>query len=393
MKKLFTLLCLALTSAAVFAQDAYDPNEHTAFVSGTANLCAVNEKGQGWQASDEMTYDSEAGLWKITLAAKDTKVIEFKIVYDGEWYGDESGNNYQFQVSEASDVLITFDPNTLLATYDGDKVKEYDPNAIEYVVAAGSAALLNGKDWTVDAEENKLTEIEAGYYELELKGVAAGTYEFKFAANGAWATQWGAVDGLNVLENGVTVPAQGGSNPPNFKFTLDKGYTYDVTLTLDNMDSANPKVSAAWTQAGTADITDDIYSIAGTMNDWNQADVATEMTKGTDGTYSYTFTALAAGNYEFKVVVNHDWGVCYGGAACGQESDNACFSLTETSDVTITFDPSATSLSWETVANDTDAIQSVNVEKANGAIYNIAGQRVSKATRGLYIINGKKVLK
>ena len=39
-----------------------------------------------------------------------------------------------------------------------------------------------------------------------------------------------------------------------------------------------------------------------------------------------------------------------------------------------------------------DAITSVSADKAkNGAIYNIAGQRVSKATKGVYVVDGKKV--
>ena len=42
-----------------------------------------------------------------------------------------------------------------------------------------------------------------------------------------------------------------------------------------------------------------------------------------------------------------------------------------------------------------DATGIANVEKAveNGAIYNLAGQRVNKAQKGIYIINGKKILK
>ena len=34
-----------------------------------------------------------------------------------------------------------------------------------------------------------------------------------------------------------------------------------------------------------------------------------------------------------------------------------------------------------------------NLNLNEGAIYNIAGQRVNKAQKGIYIINGKKVLK
>ena len=43
-------------------------------------------------------------------------------------------------------------------------------------------------------------------------------------------------------------------------------------------------------------------------------------------------------------------------------------------------------------AEDVTAIKSVETVKADGAIYNLAGQQVKKAQKGLYIINGKKVV-
>jgi hypothetical protein len=41
---------------------------------------------------------------------------------------------------------------------------------------------------------------------------------------------------------------------------------------------------------------------------------------------------------------------------------------------------------------NTDAIQSIEAESEQGAIYNLAGQRVSKATKGIFIKNGRKVV-
>ena len=42
-----------------------------------------------------------------------------------------------------------------------------------------------------------------------------------------------------------------------------------------------------------------------------------------------------------------------------------------------------------------DAINSIEAEQQNadGAIYDLSGRRVSKTTKGIYIINGKKVIK
>ena len=42
-------------------------------------------------------------------------------------------------------------------------------------------------------------------------------------------------------------------------------------------------------------------------------------------------------------------------------------------------------------SGDQDAINGVKVNTVNGAIYNIAGQRVSKAQKGIYIQDGRKV--
>ena len=44
-----------------------------------------------------------------------------------------------------------------------------------------------------------------------------------------------------------------------------------------------------------------------------------------------------------------------------------------------------------TESGDPDAIKSLDGNTTNGAIYNIAGQRVSKAQNGIYVVDGKKV--
>jgi hypothetical protein len=45
-----------------------------------------------------------------------------------------------------------------------------------------------------------------------------------------------------------------------------------------------------------------------------------------------------------------------------------------------------------TLALSGDAINSISAEQTkSGVIYNMAGQRVSKATKGIFIVDGKKV--
>ena len=44
-------------------------------------------------------------------------------------------------------------------------------------------------------------------------------------------------------------------------------------------------------------------------------------------------------------------------------------------------------------ADEETAIESVEAETANEEIFDLSGRKVSKAVKGLYIINGKKVVK
>jgi hypothetical protein len=43
--------------------------------------------------------------------------------------------------------------------------------------------------------------------------------------------------------------------------------------------------------------------------------------------------------------------------------------------------------------DDATGIQTIENEAENGAIYNLAGQRINKMQKGINIVNGKKILK
>ena len=54
--------------------------------------------------------------------------------------------------------------------------------------------------------------------------------------------------------------------------------------------------------------------------------------------------------------------------------------------------PGARALTFE-FDDNTTAIEAVKTQKiANGEYFNLAGQRVAQPTKGLYIVNGKKVI-
>lgn len=82
------------------------------------------------------------------------------------------------------------------------------------------------------------------------------------------------------------------------------------------------------------------YYVAGVStlcgNEWKQADPENAMTQQPNGTWTITYTNVAAGIYEFKVTDETSW---YGPAV-----GNWQISTAATSDITLTFDPSNNSI-------------------------------------------------
>ena len=139
-----------------------------------------------------------------------------------------------------------------------------------------------------------------------------------------------------------------------------------------------------------------VYSVIGTIvGNW---DTDTDMEKQDDGTYKAVIEDVAAGTYEFKIRVDASWDENYGPEEADQsegvgvqDGKNLVIKVEEAgSTITITFDPE-TKMIIAKVTN-ADGISTVKVIDANGAIYNVAGQKVSNSYKGLVIKNGKKYI-
>ena len=84
--------------------------------------------------------------------------------------------------------------------------------------------------------------------------------------------------------------------------------------------------------------TSSVWYVAGTMNGWNCADSAYQMTDNGDGTFSFTLS-LTAGDHALKVT-NGTWDVCFGKE--GGTDGNYEFSLAADGDVTVNYDGNGT---------------------------------------------------
>ena len=165
----------------------------------------------------------------------------------------------------------------------------------------------------------------------------------------------------------------------NYSFSVDETAKYKVTITFN---ATSKEITVNKVKTGEAEVVSHTYSVIGTINgNW---DNDTEMTKGDDGLYKAVFENVAKGSYKFKVRVDHDWSVSYPSSDYELTVDN------DGSTVTVTFDEATKEVNATVEA--ASGITAVKAAQQNGAIYNLAGQKVDAGYKGLVIMNGKKVI-
>lgn len=181
-------------------------------------------------------------------------------------------------------------------------------------------------------------------------------YEFKVVKGHAWGEEY---------------PSQ------NYSFDVDETAKYKVTITFN---AETKDIEADVVKTGEAEAAEHIYSVIGTINgNW---DVDTDMTKGADGLFAAVFEGVKAGDYKFKVRVDHDWSVAYPSSDYALKVDN------DDSTVTITFNEDTKEVNATVAAGTGIQVVKALTEVLN--IYNLAGQRVDANYKGVVIVNGQK---
>ena len=306
-------------------------------VAGEAGLC-----GSAWMPEDinnMMTDEDADGIYTITYTNVAAGSYQFKVTdgtWNNSWGGDGPDGNYLLTLTVDGDVTINFNTaDNSIEVIGADPVPPVkEPLVINSVHVAGMAD-LTGADW--DPTANQMVE-ENGIYVITFENVAAGTYEFKFAANGGWDINWATGEAMesgneytvwfNAMGNSsVVIPADGA--------------TVIMMLDLKNMDpiTGEGALAALVIEGGEIPepgpepepepITGTFY-VAGDFNGWNEKDEAYLMAEA-DGIYTITF-AVAAGNHELKVT-DGTWD-----NAWGKDGGNYGFYKAEDGEVTVTFD-------------------------------------------------------
>ncbi len=358
--------------------------------------------------TDVMTKQADGTyVWKKNEVTLPAKWIDLKVVArNGEnvvkWFGNQdNGENVGLNINETGEgiyyVTVNFNGNYVTATAEQKGIYTV---AGCYLVGETENDSFFGEKWNPAYTANDMTRNDEGIYELKFTDIElteAGTIKYKVTQDHGWTTAYPQKDATWGVNEAGTYDITFTFNPTTKavgcnlaikKEISEAGYaTYYSSYGLD--------FAAAGLSAYIAKINEKVASFDPIDNAPANTGV---LLKGAKGTYklpivtsttdvtdnaflgSVASTQIPAGSF---VLMN-------GGQGVGFYKTNAEFTLTAN---TAYLSALPTPARFIALDGETTAIEGIAAEKTNnGEVYNLQGQRVVKAQKGLYIVNGKKVL-
>jgi len=352
--------------------------------------------------TDVMTKQNDGTyVWENNEVVLPAKWIDLKVIArDGEnvikWYGNNEGGNVGLNINETGEgiynVTVTFNGSTVTAT------AEKQPTATIYFVNANDWPAANIKVWVWNDSHNytggdwsnQPTMTPTGE-QIDGKDVYSwSTYELNptpkyviISNNGSYTDRTGD----QPFVNGATYRPDGTSTVTKTIGTA--GYaTFYCSSALDFSESgltayiakkdANNKVTF---EAVTTVPANTGVLLKGAAGEYTINTVASSETNVVDNVFVGVLadTKVAAGIF---VLMNGDLGV-------GFYETKKEFTV----GANTAYIPAIAGARSFIALDEATAIEGVAAEKVgNGEIYNLQGQRVVKAQKGLYIIDGKKVM-
>ncbi len=407
------------------------------------------DEDDGWSMAKKMTQDGEdASIWTlkyntyITVEGDQLK-LEYKAAADKAWdfaIPQEGNNDYIFY--ESGQYNLTFTANveekTLTLVAEKEQAPAFAENAIYawqsptgYVYEQGGTATgegninvandkyyairLNGKnDYSTDfvtielGENNKLhAGDQVAITAFRNKNEAGKASGAKLRFNDEAKTTLNIGDGLafNNINTAEAVATEYGE--PNTITAVvpeaaDGATTIELTRSSTNTNLFITKIEIThepvYTLVGSFRYgEEEVASFFGTT--WDIEAAANELAKQDDGTYTISYTDVefpaATGAIFYKVVKDHSWDVNWGFG--DQDADYQVNDVKRVNKITFTFNPNEALPNGFNLTCEFDgittAIATVGSGEAAKAMFNLAGQRVKSAQKGLYIVGGKKVVK
>lgn len=242
-----------------------------------------------WAGVDQTMYitDALSEVTSISGVVVTGNIYKFEIpagtyvslyIQRGTW--NKTGN-IALAGTDAYDYISAFAENSSTVTWS---VYEPSPVPVADVYTIAGAPTLLGSEWDVNDENNNMTDLGDGTYQLVKENVtlAAGDYEYKAVKNHAWS--W-------------SVP-QSGNNTLN----ISESGVYNVTFIL------NPE---ATTLTANAELQHPVVvlptiAIAGAFNGWSATNLVLTPAEN-ELTASGKIDLTLSSETEFKVINNGNW--------------------------------------------------------------------------------------
>ena len=354
--------------------------------------------------------------WDPAIKINGLGVLKFPVYKDCKYLVNANGSKITaigFAFSTEDNVLIQ----------SGDVVIYKGESAAEPVKKVYSVIGTLVGNWDVDTD----MELVNGLYTATIDNVAAGSYEWKIRQDHAWTINWG--------DNGDGTGVQDG---PNFKAEMPEGGS--ITITFDPATAAINAyvVGGAIEPTGEVVLYENDFTGITEFTGWSQFDdsqtdgkvevdadgVAITVGVQTGQLWQPQVMIVPDGSFNleedgnYKVVITAKYptdGTLQVNMGSWSANDQATFPITATGDFqTDEFDFEGWSVNAEgahllfqcgdfkgttivksvkiiQIGGET-AIKSVKAAKEDGAIYNLAGQKVSASYKGVVIKNGKKYI-
>ena len=216
-----------------------------------AGSSAAIFNGTAWDASNEandMTFNEATGLYEITYPnVQPEDAIQLKVVKDHGWDESYPEQNVSFNVKEACDVKVTYNPETNEVLVSGTGVTFEDDLKPYSIIAVGNGedTYLNGANWDPCDPANAMTEVADGIWEMTMEDIYAfDNYQIKFAVNSVdkegnptsnpWAHNFGSEE---ETQYPVNTELDAFYNGKNCIFEVEEdGSTVKLQLDLRNFD-------------------------------------------------------------------------------------------------------------------------------------------------------------
>lgn len=204
-----------------------------------------------------------------------------------------------------------------------------DPTSVT-VVGSLQSELGCAGDWDPSCAASFLTYDASDTVWQGTWTLPAGSYEYKAALNGSWAENYG----VNAVRDGANIP---------LNLAVDTSVKFYYSHATHWITSNRNAVIAV--------VPGSFQSEMGCGGDWDPGCLRSWLQDHDgDGIYSFSTTALPAGNYEGKVAINESWDENYGQSGAPGGANYAFTVNADYDEVIFTYDPVTHELSIQTVA-------------------------------------------